>query len=240
MKIMVMIPTWNERGNITKLLDALMEVHPSLIALVVDDNSPDKTADCVKAHPQFGKRVELLLRTKEKGRGKAGIEGFLKCLEENADLVIEMDADFSHHPRYIPDILKAMEEADVVLGSRAVSGGKETGRDMSRQGITWFANNYIRFFLGIKGIGDCTSGYRCFKREVLQQIRVEKMESVGASIVEEVLYACYKKGFRIKEVPIVFEDRFEGESTKTIGEYIDTALRIIKFRIKINDSFFNS
>ncbi len=239
MKIMVMIPTWNERGNITRLLDELMQVHPTLIALVVDDNSPDGTADCVRQHPQFGKRVELLLRKNNKGRGYAGIAGFLECIDKGADIIIEMDADFSHHPRYIPELLKAMDDADVVLGSRAVEGGMETGRDVSRQGITWFANNYIRFFLGIRGIGDCTSGYRCFAREVLTQIRLEKMESAGASIVEEILYACYKKGFRIKEIPIVFEDRFEGESTKTLWEYIDTALRIIKFRIKINDTFFH-
>ena len=235
-----MIPTYNEKENIGRLLDEIMKLPVYTKVVVVDDNSPDGTAEIVKKHPEFEKRVFLLFREDDKGRGRAGIAGFQYALDAGSDYIIEMDCDFSHHPRYIPDLIKEMENCDVSIGSRGVKGGYETGRGLSRRWITKFANFYIRLIMGIRGINDCTSGYRCFKREVLENIRMDKMESVGPSIVEEILYACWFLGYTMKEIPIVFEDRTEGDSTKNLGEYVDTALRIIRFRQKINKDFFKT
>ena len=233
-----MIPTYNERENIGRLIDEILNLPVYVKIVVVDDNSPDGTAELVMQHSEFEKRVFLLLRKTDKGRGKAGIAGFQYALKAGADYIIEMDADFSHHPKYIPEMVKEMEHADIVIGSRGVQGGYETGRSLSRQWITKFANFYIRLFMGIYHVQDCTAGFRCFKREVLEKIRLEKMESVGPSIVEEVLYACCFLGYTIKEIPICFEDRTEGESTKNLGEYLDTAIRIIRFRLRMNTRFF--
>ncbi|MBF0275008.1 MAG: polyprenol monophosphomannose synthase, partial [Nitrospinae bacterium] len=234
------IPTYNESENIGRLIDEILDLPVYTKIVVVDDNSPDGTADVVKNHPEFDKRVYLLLRETDKGRGRAGIAGFQYALEAGADYIVEMDADFSHHPKYIPQLVQEMENADIVIGSRGVKGGYETGRSLARQWITKFANFYIRLFMGIKGINDCTAGFRCFKREVLEKVRLEKMESVGPSIVEEVLYGCCFLGYTIKEIPICFEDRTEGESTKNLGEYIDTAICIIKFRLRMNADFFKT
>ncbi len=228
-KTMVMLPTFNERENIAKLVPEILSINPNISIVVVDDDSPDGTWKLVREMAKDTGRVELIHRTKTKGRGTAGIEGLLHAIRTGVDFVIEMDADYSHHPKYIPDFIAEMEKNDVVIGSRLVHGGKERGRNIIRTAMTWFANNYIRLLMGVN-IKDCTSGYRCFKRNVLESIQLDKMVSTGPSIVEEILYACILKGFRIKEVPILFEERAHGETTKTLWQYIDTALKVIRFR----------
>ncbi|MBI5186285.1 MAG: polyprenol monophosphomannose synthase [Nitrospinae bacterium] len=231
-KTLVMLPTYNERENLVKLVPEILSIGPDISIIVVDDDSPDGTWKLVREMAEKDSRVSLIHRTREKGRGTAGIEGFLFAVRSGVDYVIEMDADYSHHPRYIPSLLSEMEKCDVVIGSRLIHGGKERGRNILRTLITWFANNYIRLLMGVD-IMDCTSGYRCFKREVLASIGLEKMVSVGPSIVEEVLYACVLKGYRIKEIPILFEERCHGETTKTLGQYLDTALKVIRFRLRM-------
>lgn len=226
---LAMIPTYNERENIGPLIHDILNLDPAMSVVVVDDDSPDGTSQLVESIKRNEPRVHLITRKNEKGRGTAGLKGLLYAVEQGADLIVEMDSDYSHHPRYIPDLVRAMEECDVAIGSRAVRDGRETGRPSYREGITNFASWFIRLVLGVP-VKDCTSGFRCFKREVLQAIGLDKMVSVGPSVVEEILYACHLKGFRFKEIPIVFEERVHGDSTKTLGQYIETMLRIVQFR----------
>jgi dolichol-phosphate mannosyltransferase len=229
MKPVVMIPTFNEADNIETLIEAILALSRTIEILVVDDDSPDGTAAIVEALARREPRVHLLLRTHDRGRGKAGVAGFLKALQLGADCVIEMDADFSHHPRYIPAFLEAVTRWDVVIGSRALRGGEERGRTLLRRVITKAANFYIRTLLQIK-VRDCTSGFRCFRRKVLETIPLEKMVSLGPSIVEEVLYACHRWGFTITEIPIVFEDRRRGKSTLNLTKLFNTFVMILRFR----------
>jgi len=227
-----MIPTYNERDNIAGLIRDILELDPSFGVVVVDDDSPDGTSREVAAIGEKEPRVHLITRKNKKGRGTAGIEGMLYAVELGAKFIIEMDADYSHHPRYIPALVEAMQDCDIAIGSRAVAGGRETGRGAIRIGITQFANKFIRAVMGLP-VMDCTSGFRCFKRQVLQAIGLENMVSVGPSIVEEILYACHLQGFKIREIPIVFEDRVKGQSTKTLGQFVDTLVRIIRFRVSM-------
>ena len=228
--VLAMVPTYNESENIENLLKDILALDPTFGVLVVDDNSPDGTSKIVEKIQKTEPRVQLITRRINRGRGVAGIEGLLNAASQNFSYIVEMDADYSHHPRYIRDLLASMKNCDVAIGSRQVGDGREIGRGFIRQFITLFANGFIRTVMGVN-INDCTSGFRCFKREVLQNIGLEKMVSIGPSIVEEILYACHIQGYKIKEVPILFEDRIKGKSTKTFGQYIDTMLRIIQFRL---------
>ena len=232
MKTTVMIPTYNERENIKSLINDILSLDNDISVVVVDDNSPDGTSQLVESSFSNNSRVDLICRKDDKGRGTAGIVGFQHALKKGADYIVEMDSDYSHHPKYIPIFLKEIQNFDVVIGSRNIEGGKEAGRSVFREFITWFANVYIRIIMGIN-IKDCTSGYRCFRRQVLESIGLEKMVSKGPSIVEEILYACHLKKFRIKEIPILFEDRTRGESTKNLCQYIDTAWKTLQFRFKM-------
>jgi dolichol-phosphate mannosyltransferase len=227
---LAMVPTYNEKDNIRDLINDILSLDESIGVVVVDDDSPDGTSDIVESMRQNEPRIHLITRKDEKGRGTAGIKGLLYAVDQGVEYVVEMDADYSHHPKYIPDLIEAMKEFDVSLGSRAIEGGKETGRNFVRIGITQFAGWFIRMLMGVD-VKDCTSGFRCFKAEVLKSIGLEKMVSVGPSIVEEILYACHLGGFKIKEIPIIFEDRTRGESTKTLGQYIETMARIAQFRV---------
>ncbi|HJP19480.1 MAG TPA: polyprenol monophosphomannose synthase [Nitrospinota bacterium] len=232
MKTTVMIPTYNERENIKSLINDILSLDNDISVVVVDDNSPDGTSQLVESSFSNNSRVDLICRKDDKGRGTAGIVGFQHALKKGADYIVEMDSDYSHHPKYIPTFLKEIQNFDVVIGSRNIEGGKEAGRSVFREFITWFANVYIRIIMGIN-IKDCTSGYRCFRRQVLESIGLEKMVSKGPSIVEEILYACHLKKFRIKEIPILFEDRTRGDSTKNLCQYIDTAWKTLQFRFKM-------
>ena len=232
MKTTVMIPTYNERENIKSLINDILSLDNDISVVVVDDNSPDGASQLVESSFSNNSRVDLICRKDDKGRGTAGIVGFQHALKKGADYIVEMDSDYSHHPKYIPTFLKEIQNFDVVIGSRNIEGGKEAGRSVFREFITWFANVYIRIIMGIN-IKDCTSGYRCFRRQVLESIGLEKMVSKGPSIVEEILYACHLKKFRIKEIPILFEDRTRGDSTKNLCQYIDTAWKTLQFRFKM-------
>jgi dolichol-phosphate mannosyltransferase len=212
MKAMAMIPTYNEALNIERLLREILSQGPEIGAVVVDDNSPDKTWAIVERLSHEDPRVHLILRKNERGRGTAGIVGFQYAIQQGVPLIIEMDADFSHSPSYIPFFLNQMEDCDLLIGSRMAPGGGEQGRTRVRRWITRWANIYIRLLLGLP-IRDCTSGYRVFRREVLMAIGLDEMVSQGPSIVEEILYKAYRRGFRIKESPYIFEERRAGEST---------------------------
>jgi dolichol-phosphate mannosyltransferase len=229
-KTIIVIPTYNERENIGRLIDEILRLDIDVKIVVVDDNSPDGTAEIVREKArEYPEMVELLLRTGKRGRGLAGIEAFKYALKQNADYIIEMDADFSHHPKYLPVFLKEIEKVDVVLGSRFVEGGQSIDRGLIREIITRFAIRYIRFVLGID-IHDCTSGYRCFRREVLEKIGLDRLISHGPPIVQEILYKCCLQGFRIKEIPIVFKDRRRGKSNLHLLILISAFLMVLRLK----------
>ncbi len=229
MRAMAMIPTFNEAPNIERLLREILNQGPDVGAVVVDDNSPDGTSRIVERLRGEDSRVHLLLREEERGRGTAGIAGFQYAAAQGVDFVIEMDADFSHQPAYIPVFLKEMADCDLLIASRLVAGGGERGRHFLRRWITRSANAYIRLVLGLP-FRDCTSGYRVFRREVLQAIDLDDMMSRGPSIVEEVLYKAYRLGFRIREFPYILEERSAGESTFNRRIMLDALKMMIRIR----------
>ena len=232
MKTFVMIPTYNEKENIKDLIRQIFNLRiKNLHIVVVDDNSPDGTWKIVKNISNKNKNVHLLLRKKDKGRGSAGRDGFIYCLKHDADIVAEMDADFSHDPKYIPLMIKELKNADLILGSRRVEGSKEIGRSFIRRMITYFANLYIKLLLGLK-VKDCNSGFRCFKRIVLEKINLEKLESKGPAIVQEVLFKAHLKGFKIKEIPITFVNRTKGESKLGIPQLAAGYFMVLKLKFK--------
>ena len=231
MQTFVMIPTYNEKENIKNLIDEILKLKISnLHIVVVDDNSPDGTWKIVEQISKKNRNVHLLLRKKDKGRGAAGKDGFIYCLKHKADVIIEMDADFSHDPKYIPQMIKELKNADLILGSRRVVGAKEIGRSFIRRIITHLANLYIRIVLGLR-LKECNSGFRCFKREVLEKINLEKLESKGPSIVQEVLFKAHLKGFKIKEIPITFTNRTKGLSKLGIAQLTAAYFMVLKLKI---------
>jgi len=229
-KVIVMIPTYNEKENIGKLINKILNLNiKNLEISVVDDFSPDGTWKIVENISKNNKKVHLIVRKKNRGRGLAGIDGFKYCLEHNADYIIEMDGDLSHNPVYIPNMLKEIKKYDVILGSRCITGGKDT-RNIIRRIITFLANLYIRRILKLN-VKDCNSGYRCFKRGVLEGININNMISTGPSIVQEVLYKAHLKKFRIKEIPIAFNDRKLGKSKLGLKRLIVGYWMILKLKM---------
>lgn len=213
-RLFVMIPTFNERENIPRLLSEIWALElPGLEVVVVDDASPDGTGELLDELALSMPGLHVLHRREERGRGTAGIAGFKYALAQGADLIVEMDADFSHHPSHLPDLVRAADGCDVVVGSRFVPGGRDQDRGLIRHLITRVANFYIRRVLKIADVHDCTSGYRLFRRAVLEAIRMDNTVSLGPSIVQELLYKAALLGFKIREVPIVFIDRKRGKST---------------------------
>ncbi len=217
---LVIIPTYNERSNIMLVVPAVLKAIPGAHVLVVDDSSPDGTAQCVKELAQSFEGVYLLERPAKQGLGRAYISGFRWALERDYQCVFEMDADFSHDPSYLPGFLAAIDENDLVIGSRYIRGVNVVNWPMSRLLISYAGNIYARVVAGIP-VRDCTGGFKCFRREVLQSINLDRISSSGYSFQIEVNYLTWKKGFRIKEIPIVFTDRQRGESkmsTKIVRE----------------------
>src|SRR3989338_101265 len=232
MKPYVMIPTYNERENIANLIGQILKLKiKNLHIVVVDDNSPDGTWKIVQSISKKKKNVYLLLRKKDKGRGSAGKDGFIYCLDHDADVVVEMDADMSHDPKYIPALIAGLKDADLVLGSRRLKGSKEVGRGLIRQFITWGADLYITLMLGIK-VKDCNSGFRCFKRKVLEKINLQRLESKGPSIVQEILFKAHLKGFRIKEIPITFINRTKGKSKLGLKQLAAGYFMVLKLKMQ--------
>lgn len=235
MKIIAMLPTYNEAENIGPLIDDLLAISPEMEVVVVDDDSPDGTWRIVEQKQKtYPGHVHLLRRRGERGRGSAGVAGFKLALQLNADLIIEMDADYSHHPRFIPSLIEASKEADVVIGSRLIKGGGERGRSVFRRLTTLLANIYIRLLLGLP-VKDCTSGFRVFRREALERINLDKMTSKGPAIVQEILIACHSRGMKIKEVPILFEERRAGTPTFNWRILLAGIIAVIKFRLRKKD-----
>jgi dolichol-phosphate mannosyltransferase len=210
MKPAVMLPTYNEAGNLRKLTESILRAAPEMTVVVVDDESPDGTGRIADELARASDRVRVIHRREKRGRGYAGAEGLRYCVAQGFDPILEMDADFSHDPFYLPEFLAASREWDIVIGSRSVPGGGARARGLGRRLVTAGAAFYLRTLLGLKGVRDPTSSYRCFRRSVLERIHLETLTSPGPGIVTEILYRC--RGFRIKEIPILFRDREQGRS----------------------------
>ena len=208
---LVVLPTYDEAENVLPLSQAVLDSAPGLEVLVVDDNSPDGTGDRVAERMRDEPRLHLLRREAKLGLGTAYLAGFRYALERDYDQVFTMDADFSHPPRYIPQMLEAMEHHDVVIGSRYVPGGGVENWPLSRRLLSKFANFYARTLLGID-VRDCTAGYRGYRREVLETVDPFKIRSSGYSFLEEMAWRVSRYGFSIGELPIVFEQRNAGIS----------------------------
>lgn len=231
--VVVTVPTYNESGNIGILIDELLALGPGFHVLVVDDDSPDGTWRIVAERAQQDARVELLHRREDRGRGRSGRDGFVRALEIGAPVVVEMDADLSHQPKYIPDMIRRLNggptPVGLVLGSRATGGGKDADRGALRRVITKLANLYIRIVLGIH-VRDCNSGFRAWKRTTLERIAVGETFSAGPAIVQELLFKTARAEIGIAEVPIEFQNRRHGESTLTIGKLLTGYVTVLKLR----------
>jgi dolichol-phosphate mannosyltransferase len=231
-RVAVTIPTYNEKENIGELIGAILTLplegyDPTI--LVVDDNSPDGTAQIVSRIAETDSRVRILVRTKRRGRGAAGIDGFKAALASQPDLVLEMDGDLSHQPVFIPALLEACDRYDIVLGSRFIRGGKDADRNFVRKLLTFVVRRFIRsrFHFSVE---DVSSGFRCFRRAVLEKIDLDDMISVGPSIVLEVLYKASLLGFTMGEVPITFVDRKKGKTKLSFLTLVETLIMVLKFK----------
>jgi dolichol-phosphate mannosyltransferase len=229
-RILVIIPTYNEVENIEKLIPIVLGQYPTVDVLVVDDGSPDGTADAVEHMAKGTDRVHLLKRPGKAGLGKAYIEGFRFALEHGFDFVFEMDADFSHDPNEIPALLKAMEHSDLAVGSRYIQGVTVIRWPMSRLLLSYFANWYTRFVTRLP-LRDTTSGYKCFKRKVLESIDWKQVHSDGYAFQIEVNHKAWKLGFRLAEVPIIFADRAVGQSKMSSGIVSEALWMVWRLRL---------
>jgi dolichol-phosphate mannosyltransferase len=211
-RALVIVPTYNERFNIARLIPAVLAQDPSLEVLVVDDGSPDGTGAIVDGITASNPRVHVIHRTGKLGLGTAYIEGFRWALERKYDLVFEMDADFSHNPDRLPEFLETIRDADLVLGSRYQDGHVNVVNwPMSRLFLSYAANIYARGITGLP-IFDATGGFKCFRRNVLESIDLNSVKSNGYAFQIEMSFRAWKRGFRLVEIPIVFVDRTEGVS----------------------------
>jgi dolichol-phosphate mannosyltransferase len=205
----IVIPTYNEKENIEGLVSEIFRRAPYVNIVIVDDNSPDGTGIISDKIAGGDKRVTVIHRESRKERSS---DGFKKALEDRGvSYVMEMDADFTHDPAYIPDFLKEIKHSDIVIGSRFAKGGSDAGRKFSRRCLSRFVNYFIRAYLGLK-IKDCTSGYRCFKRQVLDSIDLDSLISKGPAVIEEISYIAVSGGFIMKEIPVVLRERKKGAS----------------------------
>jgi dolichol-phosphate mannosyltransferase len=210
-KTSIIIPTYNERQNIGRLVSRLLDLGPEVEILVVDDNSPDGTAEEVESIGKGNPRVQLLRRPGKLGLGSAYITGFKAVLARGAELVVQMDADFSHDPQYIPAFFQAIADHDLVIGSRYVKGVNVVNWPMGRLMLSYFANLYTMVITGMP-IHDATAGFKLFRRKVLEAIDLDRVISDGYCFQVEMNFRAWRKGFKIVEVPIVFTDRTSGAS----------------------------
>jgi dolichol-phosphate mannosyltransferase len=210
-RAVVCLPTYNERENLDGIVAAILQSAPDVDVLVIDDNSPDGTGQLADAFAAREPRVKVLHRAGKQGLGKAYLAGFAWALERGYDLVLEMDADFSHDPRYLPVLLEKAKEADLVLGSRYVPGGGTVNWGVGRKVLSRGGSLYARTLLGVR-VRDLTGGFKCFRREVLEAIDLGSVECSGYAFQIELTYRALRRGFTVAEVPIVFADRRVGHS----------------------------
>ncbi|MGQ9706449.1 MAG: polyprenol monophosphomannose synthase [bacterium] len=227
--IYIIIPCYNEADNIGLLILKIKQILPSVMIIVVDDNSPDGTAEIVKDIMTYDKSVSLILREGKGGRGSASIEGMREALKKGADIIIEMDADFSHSPSELPSIIGALERYDMVIGSRYLPSSRIKGWPLMRRFFSKLANIYARFMLGIP-ITDYTNGYRAYKREVLSAVDFEVINRKGYVVLSEMAMNIFTKGFKIGEIATYFLNRRRGLSNLSMNEIISAFTSVIDLR----------
>lgn len=233
-KKIIIIPTYNEKENIEKIIRRIFSLPEDFHILVIDDGSPDGTAQIVKAlQNEYKTNLFIIERSGKLGLGTAYITGFNWAIEHNYDYIIEMDADFSHSPDDLPKLYNAcaMEGADLAIGSRYCSGISVVNWPIGRVIMSYYASTYVRTVLGMN-IYDCTAGFKCYKKEVLQAIDFDKIKMKGYGFQIEMKYNTYKLGFKIKEVPIIFVDRTEGTSKMNSGIFGEAFWGVIKMRFR--------
>lgn len=211
MKPYIVIPTYNEAENIEVLVDKILEVYQNFHIIIVDDNSPDGTGEIADRLSQKYAAVHVIHRPRKEGLGKAYVNGFKFALARGADLIFEMDADFSHNPKYIQDFLVAIEHADLVIGSRYLDGVRVEGWRFRRLLLSKLANIFVSYIM-VKPIWDFTSGFRCYRRNVLEKLNLDEIKSDGYAFQIEMTYLAFKHGFRVIESPILFREREHGDS----------------------------
>ncbi len=235
MKTLIIIPTYNERENLRPLLDEIFVNSPQSDILVVDDNSPDGTGNLADQMAEENTRVHVLHRAGKLGLGTAYIAGFKYAIAHDYDAAFEMDADFSHDPRYLPDFLKAIESADLVIGSRYVKGGGTPNWSLLRRFISGGGNIYTRLVLGLP-VHDCTAGFRCYRRNVLEDIDLDTIRSQGYAFQVELVHRVLQHGFKIVEIPIIFMDRRVGKSKMSRKIFIEGFLSVLRIRFGKQES----
>jgi dolichol-phosphate mannosyltransferase len=231
MNATVVIATYNERENLCGLVSAILE-RPGYSIIVVDDNSPDGTgalADDLAA--KFADRVLVVHRTGQRGLGRSLVAGLQRALGTGADLIFQMDADFSHDPKYLPDMAAAAADADLVLGSRYLHGVSVVNWPLHRIILSSLANRYIRAVTGLE-VSDCTTGFRCWRREALARLPLEGLISDGYAFLIEQLHLARRIGCRVTEVPIIFVERREGSSKLSSGVLLESAIVPWRLRLK--------
>jgi len=228
LKTVVVVPTYNEIQNLDALLEAILALPIAVDVLIVDDGSPDGTGPRADEWAAREPRVSVIHRPGKMGLGTAYLAGFTRALSEGYEALIEMDADFSHQPRYLPALIQQAEEHDLVIGSRYIPGGGTSGWGAHRRALSRGANIFARAMLGLS-VQDCTAGFRCFRAEALRKIDFSTILAEGYSFQVEILFKVVKNGGRVTEIPIVFEERRHGRSKISRSEVfkaIGTVLRL--------------
>lgn len=230
---LVIIPTYNERDNVGPITSAVLAAEPRADVLVVDDNSPDGTGQLADELAKKEPRIQVLHRQQKEGLGRAYLHAFRWALERGYQFIIEMDADFSHDPKYLPRLIDtAMGGADLVLGSRYVEGGGTVNWGIGRKLLSRGGSLYARSILGVK-VRDLTGGFKCFNRRVLEAIDLDAVVSNGYGFQIELTYRALKKGFTVKEIPIVFEERRVGQSKMSRKIFFEALTLVWKLRLTV-------
>ena len=230
MKTLIVTPTFNERKNIGELVEKLFTINSNYHILVVDDSSPDGTSDMVNELKNNYPNIHLMSRSEKLGLGTAYIEGFKYALEKDFDCVVQMDADMSHNPDDVPRLIAAIDANDLVLGSRYYDGVNVVNWPIRRLIISYSANLYSRIVTRLP-VKDATGGFKCWRREVLKAIDLDSIKSQGYSFQIEMTFRAWLKGYRIKEIPIIFVDRTVGESKMTRKIMLEAAIMIFRLRV---------
>ena len=226
----VVIPTYNERENLGRLVDEILRARADLDVLIVDDNSPDGTGAIADTLASGEPRVSVLHRTQKDGLGSAYLAGFRRALTGSYDYVAQMDADFSHRVEDLPGLIDAVERADVAIGSRSVPGGGAVDRSPLRRLVSAGGSAYARLVLGLP-VRDCTGGFKCFRRDALMGVDLDSVRSKGYAFQVEMNHLCHRAGLRIVEVPILFPDRAAGRSKMTWRIFVEGWLAVIRLRL---------
>jgi len=230
-KSLVIIPTYNELENLPRLIPEVLAQDESIHILIVDDGSPDGTGNFIEDEMKKNDRIHLLKREKKMGLGTAYIAGFKYALQNGYDFIFEMDADFSHDPNELKNFLKAITDYDLILGSRYINGVRVLNWPMARLLLSFFASVYTRIITGLP-VRDATGGFKCFRRKVLEAIDLNQVRSNGYSFQIEMTFKAYAKGFKIKEIPIVFVDRVKGKSKMSKKIVREAVTMVWKLRIQ--------